>query len=187
MLKFYYKKSRSFNRQGVNVQYSIKITKGLDENPDAIAIRKKVFVEEQGFKNEFDDIDPRAWHLVLYIGSVPAATGRLFDRGNDDRAKDKESADGPDSNESSVRLNKKESGIRMILGRIAVIQEYRGRSLGGKVMAELEKTAKENGTEDVEVSAQERVRPFYEKLGYTAVGDVYYDEFCPHIRMVKSI
>ena len=169
MLKFYYKKRWSFNRQGVNVQYTIKITKGLDENPDAMDIRNKVFVEEQGFKNEFDDIDPRAWHLVLYIGDIPAATGRLFDRENDDCLKDKA------------------SGNRMILGRIAVIQEYRGKSLGGEVMAELEQTAKENGAELVEVSAQERVRSFYEKLGYTAVGDAYYDEFCPHIRMVKRI
>ena len=33
---------------------------------DARIIRQEVFVEEQGFHHEFDEIDSRAWHLVLY-------------------------------------------------------------------------------------------------------------------------
>ena len=35
---------------------------------ESYEIRKKVFVEEQGFKNEFDDIDKSSTHLVLYPG-----------------------------------------------------------------------------------------------------------------------
>lgn len=37
------------------------------------------------------------------------------------------------------------------------------------------------------LSAQVRVRPFYEKLGYTASGDEYLDEYCPHIHMEKEL
>lgn len=42
------------------------LSKGLNNSPDARAIRQSVFVEEQGFEYEFDDIDEIALHLVLY-------------------------------------------------------------------------------------------------------------------------
>ncbi len=32
---------------------------------DAKIIRKQVFMEEQGFKNEFDDIDNISFHIVM--------------------------------------------------------------------------------------------------------------------------
>lgn len=41
-------------------------------------IRIKVFMEEQGFKNEFDDIDNRAIHIVLYKEGKPVGTCRVF-------------------------------------------------------------------------------------------------------------
>ncbi|MFR8530009.1 MAG: hypothetical protein ACLVDB_02110 [Anaeromassilibacillus sp.] len=41
-------------------------TKGLEDNPEARRIRQAVFVDEQGFHNEFDEIDPEAWHVVLW-------------------------------------------------------------------------------------------------------------------------
>ena len=55
------------------------LSKGLTNSPDAKAIRQSVFVEEQGFEYEFDDIDETALHLVLYDeNDNPCATGRLF-------------------------------------------------------------------------------------------------------------
>ena len=33
---------------------------------DAALIRQKIFMEEQGFVDEFDAIDPQADHIVLY-------------------------------------------------------------------------------------------------------------------------
>ena len=44
---------------------------------DAVKIRKEVFMEEQGFHDEFDETDETAVHLVLYIDQVPAATCRF--------------------------------------------------------------------------------------------------------------
>ena len=41
-------------------------------------IRRAVFMEEQGFQNEFDDADALARHLVLYQGGRPAGTCRLL-------------------------------------------------------------------------------------------------------------
>lgn len=45
---------------------------------DARIIRQEVFVEEQGFHHEFDEIDSRAWHLVLYENGQAAGCCRLF-------------------------------------------------------------------------------------------------------------
>ena len=42
----------------------IKLQKGLPA--DAKAIRIEVFVDEQGFHEEFDGRDDRAYHAVLY-------------------------------------------------------------------------------------------------------------------------
>lgn len=37
-------------------------------NNDIIKIRTSVFIEEQEFKNEFDDTDETCSHIVLYDG-----------------------------------------------------------------------------------------------------------------------
>lgn len=60
--------------------YIIKIAKGLANNADARLIRQQVFVEEQGFVNEFDDIDHEAYHAVIYTGGYPIATGKMVKR-----------------------------------------------------------------------------------------------------------
>ena len=39
----------------------------------------------------------------------------------------------------------------------------------------------------IELSAQVRVKDFYQKLGYCPVGDVYLDEYCEHITMRKEL
>ncbi len=142
------------------MKYELKITKGLQDNPDAAEIRKKVFIEEQGFVNEFDEIDEKAYHLVIYVDKIPAATGRIY---------------------------YKESPDVQIIGRLAVIKELRGKALGKLLINELEKLAVKNNAEIVELSAQERVKDFYLKSGYNQVSGVYFDELCPHILMQKNL
>ena len=56
----------------------VKIAYGNELLPDAHGIREDVFVREQGFHNEFDEIDAVAWHTVIYDNGRPAATGRAF-------------------------------------------------------------------------------------------------------------
>ena len=41
--------------------------------PEAAAIRQAVFVEEQGFQEEFDAIDRHALHLLLFADGRPVA------------------------------------------------------------------------------------------------------------------
>ena len=46
--------------------------------PEAAAIRQAVFVEEQGFQEEFDAIDRHALHLLLFADGRPVGTLRAF-------------------------------------------------------------------------------------------------------------
>ncbi|WP_455683585.1 GNAT family N-acetyltransferase [Thomasclavelia sp.] len=140
-----------------NLEY--KIIHGKEDFDDAKLIRQLVFVEEQGFENEFDDIDEYAYHLVIYLGDKAVATGRMY-------AKDQET---------------------MILGRIAAIKECRKIGLGSKIVFILENEAKRLGYLTTQLSAQQRAQGFYEKLGYQIQGAVYYDEWCPHVTMRKSL
>ncbi|MCC8160296.1 MAG: GNAT family N-acetyltransferase [Oscillospiraceae bacterium] len=136
-----------------------KLTKGLENCPDAVEIRKQVFIEEQGFKNEFNDTDKDAFHVVIFVKNRRTATGRLF----------------------------WSQGGCMKIGRVAVLSEYRGKSLGSLVIAVLEKKARELCCEKIELSAQTRVAEFYKRLGYAPYGEEYTDEGCPHIAMVKIL
>ena len=58
--------------------------KCFDKLPDeAVKIRTLVFVEEQGFKDEFDSIDEIATHIVMFDGDNPVAVGRFFPSENE--------------------------------------------------------------------------------------------------------
>ncbi len=124
---------------------------------EARLIRTEVFVEEQGFRNEFDESDGQCLHLVIFSDGTPAAAGRIFPP---------------------------ENGI-CVIGRIAVLKNFRGKNFGAEAVRLLEEKARELGAEKTALSAQCRVTGFYEKLGYKASGEVYNDEFCPHIHMEK--
>ena len=56
--------------------YTVKISDRL--LPKCAYIRKAVFMEEQGFQQEFDEIDDRAYHALILDGETPAAVGRLY-------------------------------------------------------------------------------------------------------------
>ena len=55
-------------------------TKYYDHLPDeAVKLRKEVFVDEQGFREEFGDDDGTATHIVLFDdGGTPVATARVI-------------------------------------------------------------------------------------------------------------
>lgn len=130
--------------------------------PEAKQIRTQVFVDEQGFKNEFDHLDSQSIHLVIYQNGKPAATGRLY------------------SDNTGFHI-----------GRIAVKKQYRGLGLGAKVISLLEQKAKANSAvhtpKTLFVSAQVRAEGFYKKQGFTPEGGEYADEGVPHIKMYKKL
>ena len=46
------------------------------EVKECYALRQAVFVEEQGFKEEFDDLDARCEHLLALEGNMPVVSRR---------------------------------------------------------------------------------------------------------------
>lgn len=125
---------------------------------EAKYIRETVFIKEQGFKDEFDSIDDNCIHLVMFDDDHPVATCRVFF----------------DENKGSY-----------ILGRLAVLPQYRGRNLGADMVQDAQDVVKSMGGSSLMLHAQCRAKSFYEKQGYAPFGDVDYDEDCPHIWMKK--
>lgn len=126
---------------------------------EAAQIREEVFVKEQGFREEFDSVDNNAHHVVLFAEGEPVATCRYFT--------------GKDGS--------------YIVGRIAVLKEHRGKKFGSTVLAAAEKEIKRSGGKSVILHSQLTATAFYEKLGYTAYGEIEPEEDCPHIWMRKEL
>ncbi|HHX71050.1 MAG TPA: GNAT family N-acetyltransferase, partial [Gallicola sp.] len=48
-------------------------------NKDIIKIREEVFIKEQEFNDEFDEIDENSLHILYYYNENPVATARLYE------------------------------------------------------------------------------------------------------------
>lgn len=134
-----------------------------DSLPDeAVEIRENVFVKEQGFEKEFDEIDEKAIHLVMFDEHLqkPVATCRIYE--------------GSKPGE-------------FILGRLAVVLECRGMNLGSQLIQKAEEIVRKKGGTFISLHAQCRVKKFYEKLGFCAYGIEDEDEGCPHLWMRKRL
>lgn len=126
---------------------------------DSKKIRQIVFVEEQEFVDEFDELDKISKHIVLYDNNLPIANCRIYTLDN----------------------------VVYHIGRVAIIKEYRGRNIGIKLMNKAEEIINNLNGKRIELSAQARVKDFYKKCGYEEFGDIFYEEYCPHINMKKYL
>ena len=125
---------------------------------EAERIRRDVFMTEQGYANEFDEIDARSEHIVLYADGEAVATCRVFRENGD-----------------------------FVLGRLSTVGNLRGCGLGTRLLREAEGIVRRSGGRRVKLSARLKARGFYEKNGYIAVGEIYHDEGQPHIEMRKEL
>jgi len=128
---------------------------------DALHVRRLVFIEEQNVpeEEEIDEFEQESLHFVLYDDEKPVAAGRLrfIDEG----------------------VGKIE--------RICVLPSYRGRGAGRMMMKAIEQHAKTTGASKVKLNAQTHAEPFYQKLGYETVSDIFMDAGIPHVAMVKPL
>jgi predicted GNAT family N-acyltransferase len=129
--------------------------------PELAALRARVFVEEQGVPAEIeqDAADATAVHALARDddGRI-VATGRLLVREG-----------------------------RAVVGRMAVDAAVRGRGHGAAVLAELHRQALLLGLAEVELHAQVSARGFYERAGYTAVGEEYVEAGIVHVTMRRPL
>ncbi len=73
------------------------------------------------------------------------------------------------------------------VGRVAVLKEHRKKNAGRMLMDAAENQAKADGYDTVQLAAQTYIIPFYEKLGYTAYGEVFLDAGIEHRAMKKTV
>lgn len=133
----------------------LEIRKYNDLPQEAIELRTEIFVNEQGFQDEFDERDHQCIHLVFFDENKAIATCRYFhENGN------------------------------YVLGRIAVIKEYRSKNIGSYVVNVACRYIEKG---NVTLHAQLQAQQFYQKLGFQTYGDIEYEEHCPHIWMKKVL
>lgn len=128
---------------------------------DALAIRRKVFIEEQNVSEaeEIDGLDASCHHLVLYENNTPIATARIYE---------------------------KEKNFYKIQ-RVAVSKNKRGQGLGAKTILEAEHKIKELNGEKILLGAQLHALAFYQKLGYEIASEEYLDAGIPHHDVIKNL
>ena len=145
---------------------ALRLVHADNDLPDAARqIRHEVFQVEQGYENEFDDIDFEAVHVVLLDGTTPLGCCRAYESREDNDAEG-----------------------TWLLGRLAVLPSYRGHHYGPKIVAHAEKIARERGAKQMRLHAQTHAVPMYESCGYVAVSDIdLEDEGEPHRWMAREL
>ena len=128
---------------------------------DSRNIRTIVFVNEQGFKEEFDTIDNNCTHFIYYLNNKAVGTARIYY-----------------SNEHQS----------LSIGRFAILKEYRKQGIGKELLTYIEEyIVKKQGHIKIGLSSQERAVQFYSRCGYNIKGDMYLDENYPHYWMEKNL
>ena len=126
---------------------------------DCSSIREKVFMNEQGFKFDFDGKDDDASHAVIYDGDKPVATGRFFT----------------------------EDGLTFFIDKVAVLKEYRHRMVGSMLIRELEKEAIIDHVKKIVIFAQRKTAGFYKTLGYYEIFERFENEGLTLVTMAKNL
>lgn len=73
------------------------------------------------------------------------------------------------------------------IGRMAVLASHRNQGTGSSLLKFVLQQAVKTKLDKVYLHAQETAISFYEKHGFTAVGDIFYEANIPHREMLKKI
>jgi predicted GNAT family N-acyltransferase len=123
----------------------------------AFAIRRKVFVEEEGVDPALEyDKEEEAHHYLLLEEGKAVAT---------------------------ARWRETEKGIK--LERFAVLPELRNRGLGEIILKEVLKDVTKLG-KTVYLHSQLRAVPFYERNGFVKQGEIFFEAGMGHFLMKKD-
>jgi len=137
----------------------------LADTPEEVeatrALRVRVFVGEQGvpLEVETDELDLLARHAIALVDGVVVGTGRMYSAS---------------------------TGTAHV-GRMAVDAARRRQGIGGLILSFLEDQARLGGAGEVELHAQTYVRSFYERHGYAAIGEPFFEVDIEHIRMTRLL
>jgi len=135
---------------------TIKVVSTNIELQQVIAIRTKVFVEEQyvPYELEVDGLDETAEHIIAHHKNKPIGCARI--RIVENYAK---------------------------LERLAVLKEYRGQSIGQQLTRFAITYCKTKPVTEMHLHAQLPVAGFYETLGFKRYGKEFDEAGIKHIAM----
>ncbi|MCF1597555.1 GNAT family N-acetyltransferase [Streptomyces muensis] len=154
-----------------STSYAVRVAGDPADREACFAVRKEVFVVEQGVPQEieYDAYDAEAVHvLAVRADGLPLGTGRLL-YGEAAAAKV-----GGDLTVGS-------------LGRLAVTQAARGLGVGAALVRAIEDAARARGLAAVDLHAQTHALGFYERLGYVAYGPEFPDAGIAHRAMRRAL
>lgn len=117
------------------------------------AVRRKVFIVEQGVPEELE-----------WDGEDPGAIHVLAHLDN-------------------IPIGTGRLLLSGHIGRMAVLQPYRGRGIGSKMLKHLLVLAAQNQLSYIILHAQLQAKAFYLKHDFHCVGEVFEEAGIPHIRM----
>ena len=128
------------------------------ERAEAFAIRREVFVVEQGISEalEFDGRDAAACHLLARRDGRPVG---------------------------SLRLRFLESGDVAKIERIAVRAAARGHKVGQALLQAALARARAAGAAEARLHAQCTVQAFYQRQGFAACGPSFVEDGILHVAM----
>ncbi len=134
---------------------------GVDNLYDALALRCRVFILEQGPYQDPDGYDARCWHL---LGRDDAGVLQAYMRVVDPGVKYEEPS----------------------IGRVITSPEARGTGLGRVLMAEgVARAAAAWPGRGIRISAQARLERFYNGFGFQRVAPDHIEDGIPHVLMVR--
>lgn len=151
--------------------YAVRVAEGPADREACFAVRKDVFVAEQGVPEdvEYDTHDAGAVHvLAVAEDGTPLGTGRLL------------------HGAAAAAKNGGDPAVGS-LGRLAVTREARGLGVGAALVRAIEGAARDQGLAAVDLHAQTHALGFYERLGYEAYGPEFPDAGMPHRAMRRAL
>ena len=140
---------------------SMRLVESADDFENALAVRLRVFVQEQSvpIEEEVDDQDNEAVHAIAELKGIIVATGRLI----------------------------LQQFPIVYIGRMAVDIDHRRHGIGGKLLIFLEDHARDIGGDKVILHAHEYVKSYYVSHGYEEQGKVFMEANVPHVLMSKDL
>ncbi len=134
---------------------------GVDNLYDALALRCRVFVLEQGPYLDPDGLDQQAWHLLgRDAGGALQAYLRVVDPG----------------------VKYAEPSI----GRVITAPQVRGSGAGRRLMIEgVARCVDAWPGLGIRISAQAQLERFYGDFGFARVGEPYLEDGIPHLEMLR--
>lgn len=144
-----------------NLDLHIQLATTPDEIIDHFALRKTIFIEEQGVSEalEMDGLDDQATLILVKMNNQPigCARYRLLD--------------------SYIKVE-----------RVGVLKEYRSKGIGQAIMSFIEQEiASSSPILTIKLHAQDHAIEFYHRLGYKDIGEPFYEAGILHQAMIKQI